>query len=139
MKSPIAVANCSFSFECPRLWSAMEETPSPKERTCRTCERSVHLVDSQAEWDAHAQRGDCVAVELPDGQMRLGETVTRYFVPESYEARRAEILDMTSSQSAQAKHEALVELVRERKGKDPIAVQALTEIEALMRGGPRAP
>ena len=138
MKPPIVIANCSFSFECPRLWSAMEPTKSPKERTCLTCERSVYLVDSQADWDAHALRNDCVAVELPDGRMRLGETVARHFVPESYEARRAEILDMTSSQSAQAKHEALVELVRERKGKDPIAVQALTELEALMRGGPRA-
>ena len=54
MKSPTFVANCSFSFECPRLWSAMEVTQSPKVRTCRTCERFVHLVDNQADWDAHA-------------------------------------------------------------------------------------
>lgn len=79
MESPIAVANCNFSFECPRLWASMETTKSDTVRTCRTCERSVHLVDSQADWNAHAMRNDCVAVELPDGQMRLGETVERYF------------------------------------------------------------
>ena len=81
--SPIVVANCSFSFECPRLWSAMEKTKDSKVRTCRSCERSVYLVTNQVDWDAHAQRSDCVAIELPDGQIRLGETVARYFQPET--------------------------------------------------------
>lgn len=63
-----AVLNCqqdgrvSFQFRCPQVWGEMEQTPDPRRRFCRGCDRSVFLCQNVTEAALRAEQGECVAV-----------------------------------------------------------------------------
>ncbi len=50
-----------FEFVCPMRWNALEHTGDPTRRHCNQCQRDVHLVANEKEFENRAQRGDCVA------------------------------------------------------------------------------
>lgn len=65
-KLPAATIACSFKFKCPRSWALLQETAIPTVRHCSACERDVHLVESDADLQAHAAAGHCVAVPVAE-------------------------------------------------------------------------
>jgi hypothetical protein len=51
-----------FAFVCERGWETLAPTADARVRACDDCRRDVHRCDSLAEAEAHARRGDCIAV-----------------------------------------------------------------------------
>jgi uncharacterized protein (TIGR02996 family) len=58
-----------FSFECPKLWADLNETPDPQIRHCGGCRKKVHFCSSKDEAEQHALKGHCIAVS---SQVALG-------------------------------------------------------------------
>ncbi len=52
-----------FAFRCQRQWSGLRPTGDDKVRFCEGCARDVHWCASDEELEAHAERGDCVAID----------------------------------------------------------------------------
>lgn len=50
-----------LELECPMRWDALELTVDPEVRFCHACQRGVHLVANQREFENRAEAGDCVA------------------------------------------------------------------------------
>lgn len=55
-----------FDYECPRKWGALEDTGSGTVRHCLECRQQVYLVTTPAELTERAERGECIAVILPE-------------------------------------------------------------------------
>ncbi len=62
---------CDYQFEflCPMDWEQLQSFPDGRGKYCDTCQRVVHVVETQEEFAAAARRGDCVAV-YPDEERR---------------------------------------------------------------------
>jgi hypothetical protein len=55
------IRNCTLSYRCPMRWDDLLATDNPKVRQCDECDRNVHLVESQAEFDDQISKGHCIA------------------------------------------------------------------------------
>lgn len=83
-----------LEYQCPRYWAELDATDDPAVRLCGQCREQVYLVTGEPELSRRAERGECVAVILPqeipesayfvlpeDGgyqtQMRLGRPLLR--------------------------------------------------------------
>ena len=56
------VLNCTFEFECPQQWGALQETANEKVRHCPACARDVHFCSTSTEMlDASIAR-QCIAI-----------------------------------------------------------------------------
>lgn len=53
----------ALAFRCSRRWFDLRATASEKVRHCDGCRREVHWCASDKELEAHAERGDCVAID----------------------------------------------------------------------------
>jgi len=61
-------------FRCSRRWDELQRVQGRAEvRYCDECRRAVHRVTSQAEFDAQAQAGHCVAFDAGRGRWFVGE------------------------------------------------------------------
>jgi hypothetical protein len=59
------VENClSFEVVCPKTWDRLAPTDRDGVRFCRACKSHVHFCATVADARGHAQRGDCVALDL---------------------------------------------------------------------------
>ena len=56
------IINCTFIFKCPQQWEHLQGTLDPKERFCPLCQKSVRLIESQAELERFAHQPQCVAI-----------------------------------------------------------------------------
>jgi hypothetical protein len=65
------IRNCTLSFRCPMHWDDLLATDKPKVRQCFECDRDVHLVESQAEFNDQISMGRCIAAFVDDA----GKTV----------------------------------------------------------------
>jgi type II secretion system (T2SS) protein E len=66
-----------FKFQCPLRFDDLAATPSLSRRTCESCQRSVHLVETPEELAERAAAGDCVAIprdSLAAGYLELGRS-----------------------------------------------------------------
>ena len=54
-----------FEFVCPMQWQNLDHTGDPYTRHCDRCDRNVHLVANEQEFQNRAQTGDCVAYVAP--------------------------------------------------------------------------
>lgn len=68
MRTTKTVRNCLpvFRMVCPQQWDALTPTGEPGVRHCGGCDRRVYLCETDAETQAHARAGHCIARELPD-------------------------------------------------------------------------
>lgn len=57
----MAILFCGMDFNCPKLWDELNTTADPLVRDCEECGKKVLFVDSQAELDQAAAKGQCVA------------------------------------------------------------------------------
>ena len=58
-----------FEFVCPMKWEALTATHDPTRRHCNQCQRDVHLVANEKEFENRAQTGDCVAYSPPESYL----------------------------------------------------------------------
>lgn len=86
--SRIVLEKCSDKFElvCPKRWEKLTTTDNVKVRHCNECQQSVHYCTSISEARAHADRGECVAVQLGlprrPHDLDLGRMLLGYIAPE---------------------------------------------------------
>jgi hypothetical protein len=68
MKTKLTIRNCetTFRFQCPKIWSELNPTPSAQVRHCTVCDCDVFFCNSDEETIVHAKAGHCIARELPD-------------------------------------------------------------------------
>lgn len=61
-----AVEGCAVAFElsCPKEWGKMQPTADDSVRYCGSCKKHVHYAANAGEAREHAQRGDCVAIDV---------------------------------------------------------------------------
>jgi uncharacterized protein (TIGR02996 family) len=64
--SKLALEECwlKFEFECPMRWEKLTATNDVAVRHCDQCQQSVYYCKTLTEARAHANRGECVAVDL---------------------------------------------------------------------------
>ena len=64
--SKLALEECwlKFEFECPMRWEKLTATDDAEVRHCDQCQQSVYYCKTLPEARAHANRGECVAVDL---------------------------------------------------------------------------
>ncbi len=55
-----------FEYRCPLYWGELDATGDEGVRHCNQCEHDVYLVTSEAELEERAERGECVAIVLPE-------------------------------------------------------------------------
>jgi uncharacterized protein (TIGR02996 family) len=53
-----------FNFICDQSWADMRPTGNESVRHCQTCGKNVYFCDNIADAREHAQRRDCIAVDL---------------------------------------------------------------------------
>ena len=53
-----------FDFKCPKEWGALEPTLDQNVRHCSACKQNVYHCTSVPDARAHAERGECVALDL---------------------------------------------------------------------------
>ena len=66
------IRNCTLSYRCPMLWDDLLATDNPKIRECIECGRSVHLVESEAEFDEQINKGQCIAAFVEEAGQEVG-------------------------------------------------------------------
>jgi uncharacterized protein (TIGR02996 family) len=54
----------SFQFECPKHWEKLTPTNDTNIRFCASCKRNVYHCETLQDAQAHANRGDCVALTV---------------------------------------------------------------------------
>lgn len=60
-----AIENCvAVEFECPREWGSLAMTEKNSVRYCSSCAKRVFYCSTVEEARRHAQRGNCVAVDI---------------------------------------------------------------------------
>jgi uncharacterized protein (TIGR02996 family) len=61
-----AVEHCPVAFElqCPKEWGKLELTDRDGVRYCGSCKKTVHYAATVADARRHAQRGNCVAIDV---------------------------------------------------------------------------
>lgn len=80
MDSLAEIRNCEFRFECPKIWTELQETKNEKIRFCNCCNRSVHYCKTPVELQRAIINNYCVAVEIKKGremprQVLLGDAI----------------------------------------------------------------
>lgn len=53
-----------FDFKCPKEWGGLELTPDQNVRHCSACKQNVYHCTNVPDARAHAERGECVALDL---------------------------------------------------------------------------
>ncbi|MFL5330116.1 MAG: TIGR02996 domain-containing protein [Gemmataceae bacterium] len=63
--SRVPIENCEleFEFQCPKKWDQLAPTRDAFVRHCEACDRLVHFCSDINVAVAHAQNGECVAVD----------------------------------------------------------------------------
>jgi uncharacterized protein (TIGR02996 family) len=61
-----AIEGCTaaFDFQCPKEWGALDATSNDEVRFCGACKQSVYYAANVAEARQHAERGECVALDI---------------------------------------------------------------------------
>lgn len=61
-----AIEGCTaaFDFQCPKEWGALDATGADEVKFCGTCKQSVYYAANVAEARVHAERGECVALDI---------------------------------------------------------------------------
>ncbi|HEY5934117.1 MAG TPA: TIGR02996 domain-containing protein [Kofleriaceae bacterium] len=61
-----AIEGCTaaFDFQCPKEWGALDATGDDEVRFCGSCKQDVHYAANVAEARVHAERGECVALDI---------------------------------------------------------------------------
>jgi len=54
----------AFELECPKEWGQLEPTERDLVRYCGSCKKTVHYAATVAEARRHAERGNCVAIDV---------------------------------------------------------------------------
>ena len=54
----------SFEVICPMTWKDMTPTENTKVRHCSQCDQTVHYCDNLAEAREHANKGNCIGIDL---------------------------------------------------------------------------
>jgi hypothetical protein len=68
------IRNCTLQFKCPLNWEELTPTPHTNMRECSQCQRNVFLVETEAEFKIHQDRGDCIA------QLVVTDSRNEYYV-----------------------------------------------------------
>ena len=71
-----------FEFVCPMKWFELEPTADPYARHCNQCQRDVHLVANEKEFENRASAGDCVAYIPPTPWSELEDSLEPELPPE---------------------------------------------------------
>lgn len=68
-----AIEYCEFSYKCPTDWFKLQKTEEEKVRYCHECNKQVKLCLEQAEIDAAAEIGLCIAhpVYTPEFMLKV--------------------------------------------------------------------
>lgn len=68
MQTARTIRNCLpvFRAVCPQQWDALAPTEDPGIRHCGGCDQRVYFCETDAETQAHARAGHCIAREMPD-------------------------------------------------------------------------
>jgi uncharacterized protein (TIGR02996 family) len=63
-KPTIEGCTAAFDFQCPKEWGALDATGDDEVRFCGACNQSVYYAANIAEARQHAERGECVALDI---------------------------------------------------------------------------
>lgn len=64
---------CEFKFVCSKKWSDLQEINGQTSvRFCDECSKPVFLCNNYEELKAHVQKANCIAIQQPNTEMRLG-------------------------------------------------------------------
>jgi hypothetical protein len=64
MENEDQVLNCTFTFQCPKTWDALEITGDWKVRHCATCNRTVTFITTVEELAIAVRYGACIAANV---------------------------------------------------------------------------
>jgi uncharacterized protein (TIGR02996 family) len=63
-RPPIEHCPVAFELQCPKEWGKLEPTDRDGVRYCGSCKKTVHYAPTVADARRHAQRGNCVAIDI---------------------------------------------------------------------------
>jgi hypothetical protein len=77
-----------MTFECPKVWAALDPTQVPNVRHCPQCQRQVTFCDTQDQLDELAARGECVAFYATPVRQLMGSVAPSKYRPVDSETLR---------------------------------------------------
>lgn len=63
-RPPVERCPVAFELQCPKEWGKLEPTDRDGVRYCGSCKKTVHYAPTVADARRHAQRGNCVAIDI---------------------------------------------------------------------------
>jgi len=63
-RPPVERCPVAFELQCPKEWGKLDPTDRDGVRYCGSCNKTVHYAPTVAEARRHAQRGNCVAIDV---------------------------------------------------------------------------
>lgn len=66
----VPIENCTWKVKCPKQWTELARTGIEGERHCAACDRTVFYCATIDEARRHAERGNCVALDITSPRWR---------------------------------------------------------------------